>query len=156
MKTGVRCLALLLAAVTVPTLAWSKSVEFTFNEVVVSIDTPPDIEVQNLPSAHDFLLYEITSRGARLGGVYVGNHPQDRDIPKEKLRKSVIAGCRAYSFERRESGGLSRDVFVMLAPPSGAPQVVHFFYRNLAAEQARQVDGIVMSLKPLRGGGCRG
>ena len=153
---GLRWFALLLSVLVGVTPAWSKDVEFTFNDVVVSIDVPPDLEVQNRTSPPlDFLLYDVTRNGTTLVGIYVGNAPRKPDVPTERFRKGVTAGCETYSFDRSENGGLARDAFVLLNPPSGAPQVVHFFYGGLTAAQARQADAVVMSLKPVRGDGCR-
>jgi hypothetical protein len=148
-------LAFLLTVVIGAAPAWSKAVEFTFNDVVVSIDVPPDMEVQNRTSPPlDFLLYDVIRQGTTLIGIYIGNAPQKPDVPKEKFRKGLIAGCETYSLDRPKNGGLGRDTFVLLNPPSGAPQVVHFFYGGLTAAQARQADAVVMSLKPVRGDGC--
>ena len=152
---GLRWSTLLLIVVVGATPAWSKAVEFTFNDVVVSIDVPPDMEVRKpTPPPPDFLLYDVMSQGTRLVSIYIGNAPQKPDVRKEKFRTGLIAGCKAYSLDRPENGGLGRDTFVLLNPPSGAPQVVHFFYGGLTAAQARQADTVVMSLKPVRGDGC--
>jgi hypothetical protein len=156
MRIGLRCFALLPVVLMAPSSAWPKSVEFAFNEVTVSIDVPPNMEVRRRSLGPiDFLLYDVVSQGASLLGIYLGNWPQKPDVPKEKFRKAGIAGCEAYFFERRENGGASRDVFVLLRPPSGSPQVVHFFYSTLTATRARQADAIVESLTPIKGAGCR-
>lgn len=112
------------------------------------------MEVRERPSAHDFLLYTVIDQGAGLLGIYVGNWPQEPRIAKARLRKSVIAGCDANSFEGSEAGLLSREVFVKLKPPTKAPEVVHFFYNDLTPARAREADAIISSLTAIRGVGC--
>lgn len=111
-----------------------------------SIQIPSNATLsRNAEGNLDFSVYLVRQQQHLMLNIYLGRWP---DFPRDIAPTvSQIGGCAAYSVTRTKLGLTSRDVGIEIqeTPDERTRKGLHFFYRDLTADEATLSNRIIKS-----------